>query len=122
MNIGMRILAAAVLSAAISFPASAIGGPGVPPPPGAPKTPGYQAPVPPALRAPAPNARAYGPTGQFAGSVSRDGRTYDSTGHYVGRADSSGRIYGPTGKYVGRSDSYARQQNAPKPVSGSLNR
>ena len=40
MNIGMRILAAAVLSAAISFPASAIGGPGVPPPPGAPKTPG----------------------------------------------------------------------------------
>ena len=112
MNIGMRILAAAVLSAAISFPASAIGGPGVPPPPGAPKTPGYQA----------PDARAYGPTGQFAGSVSRDGRTYDSTGHYVGRADSSGRIYGPTGKYVGRSDSYARQQNAPKPVSGSLNR
>lgn len=94
MNIGMRILAAAVLSAAISFPASAIGGPGVPPPPGAPKTPGYQAPVPPAPRAPAPNARAY----------------------------SSGRIYGPTGKYVGRSDSYARQQNAPKPVSGSLNR
>ena len=81
MNIGMRILAAAVLSAAISFPASAIGGPGVPPPPGAPKTPGYQAPVPPAPRAPA-----------------------------------------PTGKYVGRSDSYARQQNAPKPVSGSLNR
>ena len=40
MNIGMRILAAAVLSAAISLPASAIGGPGVPPPPGAPKTPG----------------------------------------------------------------------------------
>ena len=78
--------------------------------------------LPPAPRAPAPNARAYGPTGQFAGSVSRDGRTYDSTGHYVGRADSSGRIYGPTGKYVGRSDSYARQQNAPKPVSGSLNR
>ena len=71
MNIGMRILAAAVLSAAISFPASAIGGPGVPPPPGAPKTPGYQAPVPPAPRAPAPNARAYGPTGQFAGSVRR---------------------------------------------------
>ena len=31
MNIGMRILAAAVLSAAISLPASAIGGPGVPP-------------------------------------------------------------------------------------------
>ena len=78
--------------------------------------------LPPAPRAPALNARAYGPTGQFAGSVSRDGRTYDSTGHYVGRADSSGRIYGPTGKYVGRSDSYARQQNAPKPVSGSLNR
>ena len=52
MNIGMRILAAAVLSAAISLPASAIGGPGVPPPPGAPKTPGYQAPVPPAPRAP----------------------------------------------------------------------
>ena len=39
MNIGMRILAAAVLSAAISFPASAIGGPGVPPPPGARRPP-----------------------------------------------------------------------------------
>lgn len=122
MNIGMRILAAAVLSAAISFPASADRGPGCPAASGSPEDPGYQAPVPPAPRAPAPNAPGVWPTGQFAGSVSRDGRTYDSTGHYVGRADSSGRIYGPTGKYVGRSDSYARQQNAPKPVSGSLNR